>query len=334
MLLRLPSMCGFAVAFTGVAFSIHGEGVSISFLNEDTAVKETLAIVRAAGCEEEAIASFKKAIERYDSIPLTLDLSRFPQEKGGFYKFNSMSQLVAALPLRLCEAEHAYQLNCFDTVLLLTAGQLHTQLRIDDPAGPFLVSWLATNGAAFQSPAATPRDAVSRAYPQWYLEVTAQAFPKPMVDDRMCLTAALFSDHLLPGATAKEKLGDTVFDTLRWSWRRNGVTFPKRCEAVLLHLVSFPGRSLHTDHAGVVIQRDGRFIYIEKAGGQGPFVRLDMDHKADLVEWFGEYVSVGSKAGATDYFATFNDTEIMTVQPGLPLPASKDQLSIPKPNRN
>src|SRR5258708_37521840 len=101
MLTRPKRLALFATALLGAAVGAQAGQVRLSFLDEPGVVEDTIAIIRAAGCNEEAIAAFGKALEWYNSTPPALDVTRFPQKKGGFHAFDSMSQLVTALPRRL-----------------------------------------------------------------------------------------------------------------------------------------------------------------------------------------------------------------------------------------
>jgi hypothetical protein len=287
--------------------------VRVSFLNDKESLRQSLEILRSSGCTQTAIVGFRRAVERYHANSFEFDVAKFPACRDGFYSFESASGLVAALPGQLCETQHAYELNCFDTVIGLAADRLRTRLQPDEIFGPILVSHTTTNGAFMILPVATARDAFALVYPAWYREVTEGAFPKSMHDARVSLTAALFRWYVLPLSTTEQGLGNDLFQTLRTSWSRLHIRFPRKFEVVLCHEVHFPERRFATSHAGLIFPREKGYTYIEKSGGQGPFVRLDFDERADLLTWLAEMFRA-DKFGYTHHFATFNDTRIQMLQ--------------------
>lgn len=284
--------------------------VRISFLDDPAVLLDTLQLMRNSGCADEGIAVFQRAVERYLATPSELELSRFSRRQDGFHVFQSIAALTSALPHPLCDTPHPYEWNCFDNVIVLTGGSLSTSVRPGQLTGPLLVPHTATNGAFSLVPAATPRDAFTFVYPSWYREATERLWPELQRDRRVVLTAALFSAHLLPQGTTGESLKRELMETLRTDWRRLDVRFPPRFELVLCHEVNLPQFWLVTVHAGLLFPRQGGFSYVEKAGGKGPFVRLDFDDRAALWEWLGAMFRGGEKLGYTHHFATLNDARV------------------------
>ena len=178
-------------------FSSEAAPVRASFLNDSKALSETIGLLRAADCTSDAVEAFRKAVERYNSSGIDLNVSAFPSLRQGFYSFGSVSQLVAALPHKLCDTKHPYEFNCFDTVIAITADRLRVSRRDDEIVGPILVPHNKTNGQFEISTVFTGKEAFTRAYPAWYREITEGAFPKSAADSRRPLTAALFRCHTL-----------------------------------------------------------------------------------------------------------------------------------------
>jgi hypothetical protein len=290
------------------------EAVRASFLTERAALQDTLAVLRSGGCTQEAADTFQRAVERYASSKFDFDSGKFPKSRDGFYRFESAAALVAALPHQLADTQHPYEFNCFDTVVALAGHSLRTSVRPDELAGPYLVPYTPTNGSFTILPRATPRDAFSLVYPGWYRDTTAEALPKVMRDDRISLTAALFRCHMLPQSTTEEGLARGTLEALKASWMRQGLSFPEQFEVVLCHEVSLPQRWFVTVHAGLLFPRGRGFTYIEKAGGSGPFVRLDFDDRAALLTWFGKMFRGTERLGYTHHFATFNNAKIEMVE--------------------
>jgi len=103
-------------------------------------------------------------------------------------------------------------------------------------------------------------------------------------------------------------------EALKASWTRQGMSFPQRFEVVLCHEVSLPQRWFVTSHAGLLFPRERGYTYIEKAGGSGPFVRLDFADRGALLTWFSATFRGAERLGYTHHFATFNDKKIEMVE--------------------
>jgi hypothetical protein len=79
---------------------------------------------------------------------------------------------------------------------------------------------------------------------------------------------------------------------------------------VLCHEL-WPNRWMTTTHAGILVHEGGQQVYLEKAGGSGPFVRLDFSRPRDLADWLAAplHASANGKTNGA-YFATFNADRI------------------------
>lgn len=95
-----------------------------------------------------------------------------------------------------------------------------------------------------------------------------------------------------------------------------GLVFPTKMQVVLCHQVNFPKRILVSVHAGVLFSRQRGFTYLEKAGGSGPFVRLDVQNRDDLVPCLSAIFNGAERQGFTHHFVTFSDRAIVTLEPG------------------
>jgi hypothetical protein len=282
--------------------------VRLSFLNDSNTLQETVDVLTKSGCSEQASTIFKQAVERYYAAGFDFNLSKFPKSQDGFYSFTTVKELVTALPHRLSDTGHAWDFNCFDTVIVLADGQLRTELRPDEIVGPFMVSMATTNGEVVTF-AATARDAFTRANPPWYRETTESIIPDSMRDTRMCLTAELFQWHLLPLSASEETEKKDVIKVLQASWQREKLRFPRRCEIVLSHKVDLTAHTICTCHAGLLLHSKEHYTFLEKTGGSGPFVRLDFDDRSDLLYWLWAKFNETEHRNA-QLFATFNDASI------------------------
>ena len=221
-----------------------------------------------------------------------------------------MSDVVKALPHRLCDTEHSWDFNCFDTVIMLADDSLQIGIKPDDNFGPFMVSMNLTNGEEAITFAATARDAFSRMTEQWYRDATDNIFPKNMREARIGLTAELFRWQLLPMSTTKATVEKDVWAALRSDWRRAALKFPERFQVVLCHKADLQGHTIVTGHTGLLLRRGKGYTYLEKAGGKGPFVRLDFDERSDLISWISGVYNEREHQNA-ELFVTFNDTDIV-----------------------
>ena len=284
--------------------------VRISFLAQRTALRDVMKVLEESGVPQSSRESFQNAVEKYFASDFEFDFSKFPKPDNGFYQFKSSAELIAALPHRLCETQHGYEINCFDTVILLAANGISSSLKPHEAAGPFLISPFTNRETIFV--ANTTHEAFLQHCSTWYIEATEAFIPGSLQDARINLNASFFRWHKLPSTTNELTLRDSVMNTLRESWRRQSLKFPKNMEIVLCHQVDPAKRLFNTDHAGLLIQRGNGYTYFEKAGGSGPFVRLDFDNRADLVPWLTAMFEMykGSRGGYTNFFVTFNDTRI------------------------
>lgn len=305
-LIRLQGWVAIAVMFQ---LSVSAGTVRLSFLNDPATLQETVALLIKSGCSECASSIFKHVAEHYYGAGFDFDYSRFPKPQNGFYSFTNARELVAALPQRLSDTKHAWDFNCFDTVIVLADGRLRTRLRPVEIVGPLMISTRTTNNEEVITFAATARDAFTQMVQPWYREATESTFPESMRDTRICLTAQLFRWHLLPLSASEEKLEKIVMTALQTKWRQEKLSFPSGFEVVLCHKADLPAHTICTSHAGVLFGRKRGYTFLEKAGGSGPFVRLDFDERPELLFW------LSSKFDETEHryahiYATFNNTRI------------------------
>ncbi len=304
----------FTVIFAGLVFMRSSDAgtVRVSFINNAASLDETVGILTNDGSDREATAVFRRIVEHYYAEGFQLDRSKFPELKGGFYSFSKMSDVVKALPHRLCDTEHSWDFDCFDTTILLADSKLQIGIRPDENFGPFMVSVSMTNGEEAITFAATARDAFCRINAQWYRDATDSLIPSGRQDDRIGLTAELFRWHLLPVSTTDATVKKDVWAALRSDWRRAGVKFPEGFQVLLFHKADLQARTICTHHTGLLLRRGQGYVYLEKAGGKGPFVRLDFEEKTDLLPWLSAEFDEREHRNAS-LFVTFNDTDIVSI---------------------
>jgi hypothetical protein len=135
-------------------------------------------------------------------------------------------------------------------------------------------------------------------------------FPGSLATARIVLSAAMYRVHILRISTKEQGLESAIMESLQYDWRQHRVRFPPNAQVVMCHLVYFPGQWMWTSHAGVMVQSRKRYTYLEKAGGRGPFVRIDLSDSFDLMAWFAALFKKSASEGYTHLFVTFNDTTI------------------------
>lgn len=297
--------------------------VRVSFLDVASARKDTAEALARCGLDRDNVRRFGEAVEKHYSAPTSFasDFIELPAARAGFYQFENMEELVGALRRPPCESGRVWDLNCFDTAILLAMPGLRSRVEVDDLMGPIVVAHTATNGTASTLPVATAKEAFESAYAQWYRDLSATAFPALSENDRIALTAALYRVHLLRSSTAEADLEPAVVETLRNDWREHRVRFSRKARLVLCHLVWYSPEWMWawTAHAGILVQNGKGYTYLEKAGGSGPFVRIDLADPWDLMPWFA---ATFSRSGYSHLLVTINDTEIrmqrLTRLPGPP----------------
>jgi hypothetical protein len=119
----------------------------------------------------------------------------------------------------------------------------------------------------------------------------------------------------LPSSTTSETVQKEVWAALRSDWRRTTLEFPTNCQVVLNHMADVASHMVGTPHAALLFPHDAGYTYLEKAGGPGPFVRLDFKDKSDLNLWMSAGFSGSFDSPRTNLFqfVTFNDTDIVSV---------------------
>jgi hypothetical protein len=309
-----------AVCSLSIAFALRAAPVKISFLDNEDALKQTTGFLATNGCDSDSVNLFRTVVYWNNKSPLGFDLKRFPNNENGFYSFQSVSNLADALPQPLINAAHPDQLNCFDCVILLAGNLIQTKLQPDSISGPFIVSVPPTNAfVSVMTIMETPRDAFNAEYPAWHIEASKAVFGESRQNKRICLTAAFNSYCFLPQATTHNNLKTSLMEVLQANWKRQGIVFPTNMEIVICHsaVLNESGGPLFAPfawatHSGLLFQNNGQYVYIEKAGASGPYVRLDFTNKKDLFPWL-KSVIVSTTVERDHLFATFNDREIVSL---------------------
>ncbi len=261
--------------------------IRASFLNTDAAREDTFRILTEAGCDTNNLAALRKAILHYYRTPLALDTSSFPSNRDGFYEFASIGDFVSALGTnQLSFLNHDFELNCFDTALLLAGPKMRTTADLAAHNGPYLAVQVTTNYNEWLMPVASLADVYTTAYPAWYEIFMSKQFGFEFSEKHKTLMAACYQYQALPLGVSSSTVAAETQDALRRHWKRCGIQFPANPALVLLHRASTNYHLVVTDHMGVLLERPDGYLYLEKTGGKGPFLRIDGQDPADLAAYF------------------------------------------------
>jgi hypothetical protein len=298
-----------------------GAEVRASFLQDTNSLRQTIEFLIKSGCTKQGTTVFEHAVHRYFEESFDLDLSKFPQPVGGFYQFASLSDLIPLVTNQLPRTEHSSDFSCVDAVIALADGHLRTALHPDQVVGAILVTAPYTNSelgltnAQAMRFAATPRDAfnlVRSSFPEEGRDPLFPIFPEAMRDSRICLEPLLLRWYPIPASGGEDHLETNILKVLQSTWQQETLKFPNRFEVVLFHIADPVDHTLRTFHAALLFRHKNGCTYIEKAGTNGPFVRIDVAATSDIAPWlrmpFNDYTDTRFR-----HFATFNDRKIQKI---------------------
>lgn len=284
--------------------------VRVSFLDTDAAREDTLQAFAQAGCDTNNLAALRRAIIQYNLAPLALDTSSFPPASDGFHEFASIGDFVAALGTnQLSYLDHPFELNCFDTALLLAESGMELSANMQDRNGPFLAVQVTTNFTEWLNPVASLDDVYTLSYPAWYGSFMENRFGLSFTEKHRSLVAALYQYQPLPLGTAMNTIATETQTALRRHWTRCGIRFPAHIALVMIHRASTDYHLVVTDHMGVLLKRDHGYLYLEKTGGKGPFLRLDVEDPADIAA----YLTTGTWPDYPFNYLSINDESFLDI---------------------
>jgi hypothetical protein len=299
---------------SGCSQQSQARPIRVSFLNDEASLDNSLRMLKTNGCTQTACDAFAKSVRHYYNSPFRLQLSAFPQPTNGFYSFDSAVAFTRALPHRLNDTQHPFDVNCFFVVLALS--KLNTSVRLDDSGHP-LLAFVNVDGFNWRAcPVATPRDAFSASYGPAYPGHVEKISGLRMTEAQMCLDACLHTVNVLPHGTKEDDLPKTILTLFKSRWAQQQIQFPQDTSVTMFHSVDL-SKSFHvvTDHAGLLIPTPGGYTYFEKAGGAGPFLRLDISEISDLITYNKSFITDQSRGDMTHYLMTVNDQEVYWVEP-------------------
>lgn len=305
------------MALMAISHFTDAAQIKATFLNDDLGLDDTVNVLRNAGCKQSSLDVFRRAVRQYYITDFTPPLIASEKHADGFYHFDSGKAFVHNLTNRLCDTEHLYEINCFDVVLSLVASQMCVNITTGElKDGPFLAVQPPDQGAWFVA-VATVDDAFTVEYAAWYTNYVSLTSGMTWDDKVKCLLVSLYSWHVLP-RTSHENMKTEVSDVLNSRRERIGVRFPSTMQVTLLHRVSTNYHVFVTDHAGLLIPRDHGYTYLEKAGGQGPFARIDLTDINDLRDYYASMISDRMWKQCPRNFITANSSMIGEIEKPQP----------------
>ena len=322
MILKLWLTVLISIFATHVVIRADALPVTISFLDNEEALKETTNFLASQGIESDSIDSFSGLVHWHNDSPLGFDFGRFPKSVNGFYTFQSISNLTDALPQPLITARHHPDMYCYDAAILLAGPFIQTKFGPDDLAGPFQteVPYGTNTNVGSTWVEETARDAFNSIGPGQFINATGPVFTGSRQDKRICLTAVFDSYCTLPHQTTENNLGNYLLRVLQAEWKQQGIVFPTNMEVVVCEsAVLVPPNATkeapwlapyaNCTHVGILFRNQAQFVYIDKPGQRGPYVRLDFSDKKDLLFWLKSLL--GSTTNEKDHlFAIFNGSEV------------------------
>lgn len=124
---------------SGCSQQSQARPIRASFLNDEASLADTFRVLQTNGIANASLDAFAKSVRHYYNSPFRLDVSAFPQSTNGFYSFASAGAFTGALPHRLNETQHPFDVNCF--FVLHALSKLNTSMRLND-GGPANLRWL------------------------------------------------------------------------------------------------------------------------------------------------------------------------------------------------
>lgn len=317
-----PFLAGLLLA----TFSTAAAPVRVSFLNTDETREDTLRILAEAGCEPANLDALRKAMQHYYRAPLALDTSAFPHARAGFHEFASVADFVSALGTnQLSFLDHGFELNCYLGALMLAETHMDIAANLQTRDAPWLGIQVAHNFNEWLAPFASLGDVYAGAvFPE--LETALEGVCGIEFSDKLkALMAALYQYQTLPLGTSADTIAAETQAALRRHWQRCGIQFPANLSLVMLHRARTDYHLAVTDHMGVLLRQKDGWLYLEKTGGKGPFLRIDVKDPAEIAAYF----STGTWPDYPFNFMSVNDGLFLDVplkpRATSPPPATADR---------
>ena len=293
-----------------VALAVAAAPVRVSFLDTRAAREDTLRAFARAGCAPENIAALRNAMLHYYRTPLALDTSAFPPARGGFFEFDAIGDFISALGTnQLSFLDHGFELNCFHSALLLAAPDMDITADLQTRGEPYLAIQVSDNFNEWVLPVTSLGDVYAIAHPDNYESALGEICGLDISEKHKTLLAAFYQFHPLPLGTSSNTIAAETQAAFQRHLARCGLRFPSAVSLVLLHRARSDYHLAVTDHMGVLLKHKTGYLYLEKAGGKGPFLRLDVQDPADIAA----YLSTGTWPDYPFNYLSINGTTFLPV---------------------
>lgn len=261
--------------------------VRVSFLDTDAVREDTLSAFEQAGCNTNNLAALRNAIQHYYRTPLAFDTSAFPPARDGFHEFPSIGDFVAALGTnQLSFLDHPFELNCFHAALLLAGPEMDLTAELETCGTTYIAVQVTSNFNEWAMPVTSLGDIDAIAHPAHYAAALKEICGVEFSRKHRTLQAALYQFQPLSLGLSSNTIAAETQATLRRHWQRCGIRFPGHLSLVMLHRARSDYPMVVTDHMGILLRQKDGWLYLEKTGGKGPFLRLDIQDPADLAAYF------------------------------------------------
>jgi hypothetical protein len=302
-----------------LCMSLHAE-IRVSFLSDTNVLADTCKQLRDNGTPESAIAIFRQAVHFHNFKGLGLDLSQFPERNQGFYTFGGIDEFTTSLSQRLWEADHFYSLTCFDMLLLcLRNSGLYCDIPEACRENPIIVPFRRSMDSGLEFIKTTSlSNAFTLTCPPAYTSAVHDACGMTYDNSHIAMLVCLKQLHMLPqqALSPNNKVEDSIMKKRISLWKKDSLAFPENAQVILLHNTVSRPKSVVASHCGLLIPLpQNGFMYLEKAGGCGPFLRIDIDDPKDLLPRFSLYESWDQKSSPSSRFVSINNQVLGIIKP-------------------
>lgn len=280
------------LAGCGQSSKTSSASIRVSFLQAAAVRADTVQILRQAGCSTNGLAMFERVLDDVSRQQMQLRTDRFPQQTDGYCRFDSGEHFPDALreyPFAMLDEDG---INCIAFVAKLAKplGFRCTPPPAqegDTVLGAVWTEYETITTNEFPSVAA----ALFAAYPDDYRYLVEKQVG-PVWDDEHIATCAPFSIfHPIRHTNRTEITAQSLMEDLANAWTVRGIRFPRDTVVVTLNVGYLNDRLMRTIHMGLAVPRGNGFMYLEKAGYRGPFIRIDLQNLADLAGYYGTHAA-------------------------------------------
>ncbi len=280
--------------FTGL-----GADFRLSFLDEKSVLDDTCRLLKENGFSEDSIMKFKKLVENHNGPGNRVDRTLFPPWEKGYYAFSNFADFTHRVSRGFYETPGDNSLTqnslmCFDIACLLLAGAGCEAPRLEDDFAAKQFVTIKPDGSLASVNVKKFRSAIGVLYvANGYEWLVGQ--PRSKAETQIGLS--LRATRRLPlSCTNSDKDLRSIFATHIRDVKSDGFKFPKHVKIGLGLIVNPRLHYIWSDHAFICIQKQRRFICLEKNGAKGPFVRVEFKTEKDLAQYMSWSLLRGDSA--------------------------------------